>query len=66
MYGHGANPIFFNKKDKDWTSRTLAKPHPLHPITSHFYLSLQPPPPQSGHHIFVTPKMELLVKIVDG
>ena len=25
--GHGANPIFFNKK-KDWTSRTLATLHP--------------------------------------
>ena len=28
MSGHGANPIFFNKKNKDWTSRTLANPHP--------------------------------------
>ena len=24
--GHGANPIFFNKKNKDWTFRTLANP----------------------------------------
>ena len=24
--GHGANPIFFNKENKDWTSRTLANP----------------------------------------
>ena len=23
MPGYGANPIFFNKKDKDWTSSTL-------------------------------------------
>ena len=29
------------KKKKDWTSRTLANPHPLHPITHHFSLILQ-------------------------
>ena len=28
MSGHGANPIFFNKKNKDWKSRTLATPLP--------------------------------------
>ena len=29
MSGHGANPILFNKKkNKDWTSRTLANPPP--------------------------------------
>ena len=28
MCGYGANPIFFNKKNKDWTSRILANPHP--------------------------------------
>ena len=43
MSGHGANSIFFNKKNKNWTSRTLATPHlPLRPITSHFCLT--PPP----------------------
>ena len=59
---HGENPIFFNKKNKDWTSRTLANPHSLHPITSHFCITLPPPPlaptppppppspPQSGRH----------------
>ena len=26
MSGRGANSIFFNKKDKDWTPRTLANP----------------------------------------
>ena len=26
MPGHGYNAIFFNKKIKDWTSRTLANP----------------------------------------
>ena len=28
MTGHGANPIFFNKKNKDWMSRTLPDPPP--------------------------------------
>ena len=28
MSGHGANPYFFNKKSKGWTSRTLVKPPP--------------------------------------
>ena len=28
MSGHGANLIFFNKKNKDWTSRTLTYPPP--------------------------------------
>ena len=26
MSGHGANTIFFNKKNDDWMSRTLANP----------------------------------------
>ena len=60
MSGHGANSIFFNKKDKDWTSRTLATPHPLQPITS--YLCLYPPilPPKSGRHMCITPKENIL------
>ena len=37
MPGHGANPIVFNKKNKNWTSRTLV--NPLRPITSHFCLT---------------------------
>ena len=47
MSGHGANPIFFNKKDKDWTSRTFVNPLPPPPtvlprlIPSHFYLTLK-------------------------
>ena len=28
MSGHCANPIFFNKKNKTWRSRTLANPPP--------------------------------------
>ena len=31
MSDHGANPIFFNKKNKDCTSRTLANPQPPPP-----------------------------------
>lgn len=42
MSDHGANPIFFNKKNNDWTSRTLANPHPLHPITSQSHFCLAP------------------------
>ena len=48
MPGHGVNPIFFNEKNKDWTSRTLATllPRaPPTPITSHFRLT--PYSPQS-------------------
>ena len=33
MSDDGANPISFNKRNKDWTSRAVAIPHPLHPIT---------------------------------
>ena len=39
--GHGPNPIFFKKKNREWTSRTVAtcypppSPQPLCPITSH-------------------------------
>ena len=32
MSGHGANPIFFNKENKDWTSITLTNPpRPTYP-----------------------------------
>ena len=44
MSGHGINPIFFKKKNKDLTSRTFANPlPPLRPITSRFCLTLLPP-----------------------
>ena len=39
MSGHDTNPIFFNQKNKDCMSRTLANPPPLWTITSHFYLT---------------------------
>ena len=31
LSGHGANPIFFNNKNKDWTFRIIANPH--HPTS---------------------------------
>ena len=32
--GHGPNPIFFKKKFKNWTLKTLATPPSPHPSTS--------------------------------
>ena len=44
MSGHSVNPFFFNRKN--WMPRTLTPPtHPLHPMTSHFYLTPLPLPP---------------------
>ena len=37
MPGHATNPIFFNKKNKDWTSRTPANPHPSTPNNISFF-----------------------------
>ena len=51
--GYGANPIFFNKKNKDWTSRTLANPSP--PTSENISFLPYPHPPQSGHHMCITP-----------
>ena len=48
--------FFLMKKNKDWTSRTLANPlpsTPLRPITSYFCLT--PHPSQSGRHMCITP-----------
>ena len=44
MSGHGGNPIFFNKKNKDWTPRTLAN-HPLPTSDSISFLPYTPPTP---------------------
>ena len=41
--GPGVNPIFFNKKNTDWTSRTLANPPPPTPNNTSF-LSYAPSP----------------------
>ena len=64
MSGHCANPMFFtkNKKNKDWTSRTLAptSPHPY--VQLHFISglatntpSLSPTLSRSGHHMCIIP-----------
>ena len=51
------------KKNKDWTSRTLATPHP--PTSDnisvlHFLPQPSlPAPPQSGHHMCITPKSSI-------
>ena len=52
MSGYGVNPIFFNKKNEDWTSRTFATPTQLCPITSHFSLTTAalPSPPHTHTH----------------
>ena len=56
MSGHGTNPIFFNEKEiKIGRPQYSLTPHPLRSITSHFYLNLSPPPPQSGGHMCITP-----------
>ena len=51
MSSHGANPIFFNKKNTDWTFRTLALPYhpPLPPLPP-------PPPSKNGRHMCIAPK----------
>ena len=55
MPGHGANPIFFNKKNKGWTSRTVANPspNPLSPTFSHFCLTNTSPTPLLGWTSYV-------------
>ena len=42
MSGHGTNPIFLNKKNKDWTSRTLANP-PIPTISDNSSFLSYPP-----------------------
>ena len=57
MSGHGANLIFFNKKNKDWTSRALANPHLPTSDNISFYLTPHPhsPPPSAWTFISVSP-----------
>ena len=61
MSGHSANPVFFNKKSKDWTSRTFATPPLLpHPPTSDNISFLSYPPLlQGGRHMFITPYLKI-------
>ena len=59
MSGHGTNPIFFNNKKKNWTSRTLANPSaPLRLITPYF--ALPPIPCQGGRHMCITPYLRMI------
>ena len=62
MSVHGANPIFFNKKNKDWTSRTLAN-QPPHPPTSDSLTHPPPPPLLKLDVICVSPLTLTLVKV---
>ena len=56
MSGDGTNPIFFNKKNKGWTSRTLAIPTSSKSNNILFLPYLPTPtPPQSGCHVCMTP-----------
>ena len=48
MFGHGANSIFFNRKNKDWTSRTLANPPPPTSDNISYFTC--------GRHLCITPK----------
>ena len=53
MSGYEANPTFFNKKNKDQTSRTLPSPQP--PTSDN--ISFLPPPAthlQNGRHMSIT------------
>ena len=62
MSGHGANPVFFNEKNKDWTSRTLAFIWPptsdniLIPTQTHTHTCTQSSP-QSGRHVCINPSL---------
>ena len=68
MSSHGLNTIFFNKKNIDWSSGTLANPTltPLRPIIYQYLIFVLPPPspphththpatppPQGGRYMFV-------------
>ena len=43
MSDHGANPTSINKRNKDWTSKTLANPPPPSPTSDNFPYALPPP-----------------------
>ena len=57
MSVHGANSIFFNKTNSDWTSRALATPS-LRLITSHFCIT---PPQPKVDVICVSPLRGLVI-----
>ena len=55
MSGHGANPIFFNKKIKIGRPKHSLTPQPLHPIISRLAPAPPPPPPVKVYVICVSP-----------
>ena len=54
MPGHGYNAIFFNKKIKDWTPRTLANPQDRYVRYYLIFALPLSPPSQSGRHMCIT------------
>ena len=54
MSGHDSNPIFFNKKNKDWSSRAVANP-PTPYVRYYLIFASSPTPRQSGRHMCITP-----------
>ena len=64
MSGHGANPIFFNKKKiKIERPEHSLPPTPLRPI-SHFCLNPPPlPPPKIGRYMCITPYIKNEIKL---
>ena len=57
MSGHGANPVFFNKKNKDWTSEHSLTPDPPTSDNILFFPYHTPPIPLKVDVICVSPLM---------
>ena len=57
MSSHGLNTIFFNKKNIDWSSGTLANPTltPLRPIIYQYLIFVLPPPSPPHTHTHTLP-----------
>ena len=54
MSGHGANPIFFNKKNWRWGIQKTHYPQPPTSNNISFFALPTPTPPKSGGHIGIT------------
>ena len=59
---HGTNSIFFNNKNKDWTSRTLATLPPLHTLNSISFLPILQPPLKVDA-IYLSPLIDRIANI---
>ena len=53
MSGHDSNSVFFNKKNKDWTPKTLTNPNPT--MSDKISFLPYPPPLKSRPHMCITP-----------